>query len=126
MRARIVTCCLVMLATANPAWAQDGGQVELRGEIVEIRAVVTDKQGRLRDDLAREDFEVLENGEPREVAFFSVERAGAAPAAPAPGAVPAPAGAPPAAAGARTIVLFVDAVNLTAADVGRAKKQLVE
>src|ERR1041385_9117977 len=47
--------------------------VRLRTELIEVQVVVTDKQGRVIEDLKKEDFELLEQGRPQEVTFFSLE-----------------------------------------------------
>ncbi|HKP86103.1 MAG TPA: hypothetical protein VJZ26_08405, partial [Blastocatellia bacterium] len=47
--------------------------VRLKSDLVQVRAVITDKQGQLVSDLKREDFEILENNRPQEISFFSVE-----------------------------------------------------
>ncbi|HYY94240.1 MAG TPA: hypothetical protein VE713_06945, partial [Pyrinomonadaceae bacterium] len=70
-----------------PAPADEEEVVRLNTELVQLRAVVTDRKGRPVENLKKEDFEVLENGQPREVSFFSLERAPASTgAAPSPGA----------------------------------------
>jgi hypothetical protein len=55
---------------ANKSSDQDQS-VRLKTELVELRAVVTDKKGNPIGDLKKEDFEVLENGVPQEIGFFS-------------------------------------------------------
>src|SRR5688572_23248664 len=47
--------------------------VTFRAEIdyVEVDAVVTDERGNLVKGLAKEDFEIFEDGKPQKVAFFS-------------------------------------------------------
>ena len=47
--------------------------VRLKTELVELRAVVTDKKGNPIADLKKEDFELLENGVRQEIGFFSLE-----------------------------------------------------
>lgn len=134
--------CLVTLAlliTPHFAFAitQDAGAkktdqdqpVRLKTELVELRAVVTDKKGKPIDDLKKEDFEVLENGAPQEVGFFSLERVqGAKPAAPSdkPAETITRPPRPTAAAtpAARAVVLFVDTLHLSTSSFMRAKKQL--
>jgi VWFA-related protein len=126
-----------MLLVALPAGAvQTGetqGEVQLRGDLVEVRAVVTDKDGRPRDDLTKQDFEVRENGVARDISFFSVERTGgdAGPSSPSSfSSGPAPAGAAPGSSAAqpaatpRTVVFFVDAANMPSPSVVRVKKSL--
>ena len=45
---------------------------KFKTEPVEVRAVVTDRNGRLVEDLNKEDFELLEDGRPQEISFFAV------------------------------------------------------
>ncbi len=134
MRRACATVLALLLPAATQTFARQGpqqglqqGDVELRGDLVEIRAVVTDAQGRLVDNLTKQDFEVVDNGKPREISFFSVNTvpqgatatiAGPAPTTPAPAkpALPAPA--------VRSIVFFVDNANLSAGDLVRARKAL--
>jgi|GEM_PF-87984 len=83
--------------TTPPAAAQDKGAqdkgaqenghdedvVRITTKLVQVDAVVTDKEGRQITDLKPEDFEVLENGRPQEITNFSyVSTAPAAPAVP--------------------------------------------
>jgi len=101
--------------------------VRLNTELVQLRAVVTDRKGQPVEDLKKEDFEVFENGQPREVNFFSVERVPASPgAAPTPGETRTTPGArtPDRVPPARTVVLFVDTLHLTRKSLARAKVQL--
>ena len=71
-----------------PAAAQDSARddedvVRITTKLVQVDAVVTDKDGRQITDLKPEDFEVLENGKPQEITNFSyVSTAAAAPASP--------------------------------------------
>ncbi|HWX42172.1 MAG TPA: VWA domain-containing protein [Blastocatellia bacterium] len=135
----IVMSCV---GSGTPASGQTnkGGQdsakdqsVKLQSELVELRAVVTDKQGRLIDGLKKEDFELLENGKPQQVSFFSVEnltiRSTAASKEnnlkagnPAGNAVESTSSAarPP----ARTIALYVDTLNLSLDSLTRTKQTL--
>jgi hypothetical protein len=43
--------------------------VRLRTELVQVQVVVTDKQGRVIEDLKKDDFELLEQGRRQEVSF---------------------------------------------------------
>src|ERR1044072_187410 len=45
--------------------------LRLKTELLEIRAVVTNKQNRLIEGLKKEDFELLESSRPQDIAFFS-------------------------------------------------------
>src|SRR5262245_31880540 len=100
-------------ASQNPS-GQDQ-PIRVKTELIDLRAVVTDKRGQPITDLKKEDFELMENGKPQEVSFFSVvkipgrdgeKRSENSTANAAPGA---PAGVtravePP----GRTVVLYVD------------------
>src|SRR5262249_7804122 len=57
-------------ASQNPP-GQDQ-PIRVKTELIDLRAVVTDKRGQPITDLKREDFELMENGKPQEVNFFSV------------------------------------------------------
>jgi VWFA-related protein len=103
--------------------------IRLSTGLVQLTAVVTDKQGHPVENLAKEDFEILENGLPREIGFFSVERAPESHTTTTNVASEAsrttaarPATATPNAS--RTIVLFVDTLHLAPLSLNRAKTQL--
>jgi VWFA-related protein len=88
--------------------------VRLKTELIEVRAAVANRSGEVVPDLKKEDFEVLENGRPQQVAFFAVERADSP--ARSPQAAPAVIPGLPARAGepaSRTVVFFVDTVHLS-------------
>lgn len=80
----VTLICLVILAQAFQAntLARNAAQtpaeqerpVRLKTELIEIRTVVTDQDGRIVDYLKQEDFTVLENGREQQVAFFALER----------------------------------------------------
>jgi VWFA-related protein len=123
----------VALALASDALAQSGAPeppasqapadgddrvVQLSVELVQVDAVVTDKKGRRVTDLKPEDFEVLEDGSPQNITYFSyvAETASAPPPrtpALAPGASPAPGPSTRLRQDQvrRTIVLVVDATG---------------
>src|SRR5215216_4311776 len=99
--------------------------VRLKAELFEVRAVVTDKRGRLIDNLGVEDFELLENNRPQRIEFFSKERM------PQPAPVPSTANRPgisesnpsrAAKAPGRTVALFVDTLHLTQMSRMRVKQ----
>ena len=59
-------------ASQNPP-GQAGQQdqpIRVKTELIDLRAVVTDKRGQAITDLKKEDFELMENGKPREVRSF--------------------------------------------------------
>lgn len=124
----VLTCLLLIFQTAiaQQTKPKDDQAIKLKSELVELRAVVTDKKGQIVDNLAKEDFEILENNKPQTVSFFSIERTRAAAARMASDKklvveTPKPAAsAPP----ARTIVLFVDTLHLVPSSLIRVKRVL--
>src|SRR5262245_6181571 len=116
-------------ASQNPS-GQDQ-PIRVKTELIDLRAVVTDKRGQPVTDLKKEDFELMENGKPQEVSFFSVVkipgRGEAGPSAPPPAA--APAGAPggatrPAETTGRTVLLYVDTLHLSPQSLLTVKQAL--
>lgn len=88
--------------------------IRLKTELIEVRAVIADRGGEVVADLKKEDFEVLENGRPQQVAFFAVERVDSATRS-AQGTPPVVPGLParPGEPAARTLVFFVDTIHLS-------------
>ena len=93
-------------AQQQPTPGQEGQDdddevVRITTNLVQVDAVVTDRDGRQVTNLSAEDFEILENGRPRQVTNFSYVRVGQPATAPAAAAAPAPprnrnaAGTPP-------------------------------
>jgi hypothetical protein len=73
----LFTLCLIAatacqsLAFQNPNQTNEQEQaLKLKAELVEIRAVVTDKSGRIIDNLSKDDFELFENDAAQQVVFF--------------------------------------------------------
>jgi VWFA-related protein len=93
-------------------------------EVVRVEVVVTEKRGRPRTGLTREDFRVLEDGKPQEIVQFL---AFARPQPAAPAAAP-PAVAQEAAPGdllpARYVVLVIDDVHMDMESLTRTRKAL--
>jgi VWFA-related protein len=50
--------------------------LKLKSELISVRAVVTDKSGKVIDGLKKEDFELLESNQLQEISFFSRENIG--------------------------------------------------
>ncbi len=104
--------------------------IRVKTDLVQLRAVVTDRKGQLVDNLKQDDFEVLENGRPQSVGFFSLERIQkglSLPVASDRKSVAAPDQPKPSAVSAkpvRTIVLFVDTLHLSSVSFLRTKQQL--
>ena len=78
-------CSLLWLPSAQSQDRQDKAKVQkthdsdtlrIDTELVQIDVVVTDKQGKLVNDLKREDFQLMEDGKPQQLSHFSVGTAG--------------------------------------------------
>jgi VWFA-related protein len=104
--------------------------LRLSTDLIQVRAVVTDKQGRVIDQLKKDDFVLLENDQPQRVEFFSVDRIEgrpdalpsnktndkrAAPVSPAVLSTETPR---------RSIVLFVDTMHIDHVRLPRVKEAL--
>jgi VWFA-related protein len=121
-----IGCLAVCTALAAVAVAEQGQTgVGVAVEVVQVDAVVTDGHGRAVNDLAREDFEILEDGLSRPIANFAYVRTEGPPrdAMPVhgPEALPAPA---PAGAVGRTVALVVDDLGLSPSEVSAARDAL--
>jgi VWFA-related protein len=120
--ASVAACtALTVIAVAEQGSTDLGVTVEM----VQVDAVVTDGHGHLVDDLAREDFEILEDGLSRPIANFAYVRTEGTPreATPVHGPEAAQASAPAGAVG-RTIALVVDDLGLSPGEVGAARDAL--
>ena len=143
-RSALLVAALTLLALATgPGAAQQSAnppevqahettpQFKIRAErnLVIVRVVVRDAKGQTVGDLRKEDFRLLDDGEPQEITSFSVEvskpKAEAAPAQPAP---PTPtitkAVAPPPPASAtpqRFVALFFDDQHTDVEGIGRTR-----
>jgi len=58
----------------KPTEAPEEQKFEVKTELMEVRAVVTDRDGRIIENLKKEDFELLENDQSQEISFFSVSQ----------------------------------------------------
>lgn len=101
--------------------------VELKSVLVELRAVVTDRQGHIVEGLKKEDFEILEKGRSQDLSFFAEQHIG--PASISQRVVQANVTlpgepSPPEIVPARSVVLFVDTLHLTGANLIRVKESL--
>src|SRR5271157_5718797 len=57
----------------NPQVAGDQSRIQVRVELVQMLATVTDKKNRLVTDLTKDDLKIFEDGKPQEIRFFSRE-----------------------------------------------------
>jgi VWFA-related protein len=133
--------------SANTPAPAEEDVVRVDANLVQVDAVVTDDAGRQVTDLKAEDFEMLEDGRPQQITNFSyVSNAsgtlasGGGPASAA--RAPSPAGAPPAPAAKnappvptsllrreqvrRTVVLVVDDLGLSFADLASVRAALLK
>ncbi|MEW6209556.1 MAG: VWA domain-containing protein [Acidobacteriota bacterium] len=116
-------CLLLIFQSAIAQQKPDEQAIKLKSELVELRAVVTDKKGQVIDNLTKDDFEILENDKPQTVSFFSIERTRSARAvSDKKSGVEAPRAA--SAQPARTMVLFVDTLHLNPLNLIRVKRVL--
>lgn len=126
------------VAAWNAAWQTrpkeyaQGQTFKVKTELVEVRAVVTDRKGGLIENLKKEDFELLENNRPQQISFFSIVRVEGEESRPATASEAAQdkaaglrsvrerlTGAP-----ARTVVLFVDTLHLSVSSLMQVKAAL--
>lgn len=130
----VLALCLAACGIPRIAQAQASSDPSF-GDVIEVNVVnvdvhVTDRNGRAVTDLRREDFEVLEDGKRVEVTNFRSPDATKAAAE----AVPAPAGAPGAAAALEApvpedllhLIVYVDNFNLRPEHRARVLHQLRE
>lgn len=112
-----------------PKPSDQDSPLRLKADLIEIRAVVTDRQGKLIDNLKKEDFELTESGRPQDISFFTIERVGvkASDADKADKTEPArvsPASARDTAIPSRSVVLFLDTLHINAGNLMRVRKAL--
>ncbi len=116
----------------KPKETPEKQEIKVKTELMEVRTVVTDKKGRIIEDLKKEDFELLENDQPQEISFFSVSKVESEPTrptAPAPAAPKVPDKAVELQpvqkrlqeAPVRTTLLFVDNLHISFTSLNRIK-----
>lgn len=105
---------------------QDDQPLRLKTELIEVRAVVTDRENRPVEGLKKEDFEVLEGNRPQEISFFTEQRL----TRPGQTATPQTDRAPSSIARvnpadiSRWVILFVDTLHLSGSNLLRVKQTL--
>ncbi len=110
--------------------AQTGPLIRSETRVVQIDVVVKDSQGRVVDDLRKEDFTIKDEGKPRVIQIFSLNRGEAAPEVP-PAARPLPpnvftnrGATAPSAATHASAILF-DGVNDYFDNYARSRAQVI-
>jgi Ca-activated chloride channel family protein len=68
---RVLLAIVVAASTAVAAASQAPVQFRAQSDIVEVHATVKLRNGTIAHDLTRDDFELLEDGKPREITVFS-------------------------------------------------------
>ena len=58
----------------KPAQGPQDQKIEVQTELMEVRTVVTDRDGGIVENLTKDDFELLENDQPQKISFFSVSQ----------------------------------------------------
>lgn len=130
MRDRILSVFVFLFVFVTPVWTQqpsagpEDGVVKITTKLVQLDAVVTDKDGRQVRDLTLADFVLLQDGKPQQITSFSyVDSTSARPQASKSGSSSGVVGVPPNASGVavpagRLITFVVDDGNCRASQVG--------
>lgn len=115
------------VATAQQSSAQEPEVVRINTELVQTAVTVLDKKGNFVDGLKSDQFELIVDGKPRQVAFFERIAAGSTRerelAASGLG-VNSSAPLPPANVPGRTIVFFIDDLHLSPDSLSRTRMML--
>jgi len=124
----LVTSAVVAAAQQTPT-AQDTEVIRTKTELVQTAVTVLDKKGKFVDGLQREQFELVIDGKPRQVAFFERIAAGSPrerdlgpSGAPADGNTPVPPAA--ATVPGRTVIFFLDDLHLAPDSLNRTRMML--
>jgi VWFA-related protein len=135
---RLCPTAFILLLLASRSWCEQAEPrapqrptllVPATTEVVRVDVVVTDKGGRARRDLTREDFVVLEDGQPQPITQFQAFAPSLVPGPADPKAEPpktddAPAATDSADGPPRYVVLAVDDIHIDIANVTRLKKAI--
>ncbi len=116
----------------KPTKTAEDQKVQVKTELMEVRAVVTDRDGRIIENLKKDDFELLEIDQPQEISFFSVSQVESQRSSPVAvdtmgqdkttevKGVPARLSEPP----IRTTLLFVDNLHISFSSLNRVKEAI--
>ena len=75
MKTLLIVALAIPLALADPPPSVPTMHAEAR--VVQIDVVVTDSHGKRVTDLTKQDFAIIDEGKPRAIDIFSIERTGA-------------------------------------------------
>ena len=120
MRLLASACALVagVSLTGQTPLPRQGQPIRVGVELITTDVIVRDRNGRFVPDLAKDDFEVLEDGRPQKIVSFVVSLGGrifnvtAPPVAPTPEGVVLPAPRPRSDEAGRVFVIFIDDFHL--------------
>jgi VWFA-related protein len=118
---------LLLAINFTVAVAQESEVVRINTELVQTAVTVLDKKGNFVDGLKREQFELIVDGKPRQVAFFERIAAGSTrerELATQGIGVNSTAPLPPATVPGRTIVFFIDDLHLSPDSLNRTRMML--
>ena len=117
-----------MRITSRPYTPPPTSVFRVQSNLVEVGVVVRDKKGRPVSGLTQSDFQLLDNGKPHEITFFSAESAPPHEATPASAPItvsndpePAPPRTPSAPPRPRYIALFFDDESMEVGDLAQAR-----
>jgi VWFA-related protein len=117
----------------KPEETQESPKFKAKTNLMEVRAVVTDREGRIVENLKKKDFELMENGKAQEISFFNIsevesekrkpaaevrKKVGAEDTVAPPKQIQERLSEPP----VRTTVLFVDSLHLSFSNLNRVKQ----
>lgn len=111
----------------NPAEqtnSQEEPALSIGTELLQVDAVVTDKNGNLVRDLHKEDFELLENSKAQEIAFWSKVIGKFGPSDANPKALPKSKSGSTTEVGSRTLVMVVDDLHISPNNITALRKSL--
>lgn len=114
-----------LLATVVALCGQEPPPLRVSVTLVQVDAVVTDRDGRQVTDLSKDDFELFEDGKPRAISYFAYVGT-AAPAARASAAVPSvTTGTLTREQVRRTVALVVDDLRMSFDSMARTRESLI-
>lgn len=125
---KCVYLLLLLVVSFVVAGAQEPEVVRINTELVQTAVTVLDKKGNFVDGLKRDQFEIVVDGKPRQVAFFERVAAGSTRerelASQGLGVNSSAAPPPPAIVPGRTIVFFIDDLHLSPDSLSRTRMML--
>jgi VWFA-related protein len=121
--------CLVIFAypqsSSKKAKQEQDQSVQLQTELIQVHAVVTNKQGQVIRDLKKDDFEIFENKNRQVISFFSVDSVGAINSSDSSGNSSGLGPNGPTGLSsrkpARTVVLYIDTLHMSIASLMQIK-----